>query len=74
MSDTIRIGFVDSSDAVDRFMEKTLLDYRKVEGDIIVIAEKHDMHRLRELLRSGMLDIIQISSFETDYLVECGIA
>ncbi len=74
IADTIRLGFVDSSDAVDRFMEKTLLDYRKVEGDITVIAEKHDMHRLSELLRSGMLDIIQTSSFETDYLDECGIA
>ncbi len=74
LADKIMLGFVDSSDTVDAFMKETLLAYKAVAPDMDVIAEKHDMHRLSELLRNGMLDIIQTSSFETAYLEEYGIS
>ena len=66
----IVLGFVDSSNVVDQFMEKSILEYSALKPSIHVIAEKHDMHRLSELLRNGMLDIIQTSDMEAPYLDE----
>lgn len=66
----IVLGFVDSSDVVDHFMETGILEYSTLHPEVHIIAEKHDMHRLSELLRNGMLDIIQTSDIESSYLDE----
>lgn len=70
LTDKVVLGFVDSSNVVDHFMEESILAYSQSHPHIHILAEKHDMHRLSELLRNGMLDIIQTSEMEASYLDE----
>lgn len=66
----LAFGFVDSSISVDRLIIKFVTDYRRQASDTELVIEKHDMHRLAELLNNGMLDLIQTSEFEIPYLDE----
>lgn len=66
----IVLGFVDSSAAVDQMISQSIMDYIPNHPDISITAEKHDMHRLVELLNTGMLDIVQTSAMEVPYLDE----
>ncbi|MGN0373495.1 MAG: LysR family transcriptional regulator [Enterocloster sp.] len=66
----IVLGFVDSSSDVDQLIRRIIIEYMKAHPRVEITAEKHDMHRLVELLNHGMLDIVQTSDFEIPYLTE----
>lgn len=66
----IVIGFVDSSENLDRKMKKIIREYTGLHPNIRITAEKHDMHRAAELLNTGMLDVIYTSATEVPYLAE----
>lgn len=66
----IVFGFVDSSADVDQMIRQSILQYMHMHPQIDITAEKHDMHRLVELLNHGFLDVIQTSSMESAYLDE----
>lgn len=69
----IVLGFVDSSDTIDQMIMQAIIEYKKFHPDITITAEKHDMHRLAELLHHGLLDIILTSAIEIPYLNNCKI-
>ncbi|MBE6041820.1 MAG: LysR family transcriptional regulator [Clostridiales bacterium] len=64
----IVLGFVDSSDQVDKMISSAIKKYSSRHPEIRITAEKHDMHRSAELLNSGMLDVILTSETEVPYL------
>ena len=66
----ILLGFVDSSDQVDRLMKQLILDHTKKNPQINIISEKHDMHRSVELLHFGMLDLAITNEIELPYIEE----
>lgn len=69
----IALGFVDSSVEVDQMFQNVITDYLVQKPYVKITAEKHDMHRLVELLNTGMLDIVQTCNFEIPYLEEHGL-
>ncbi|MBQ6582194.1 MAG: LysR family transcriptional regulator [Mogibacterium sp.] len=66
----LAIGIVDSAEYVDEAVREVVLRFREKHPDIEVVVEKHDMHRLVELLNVGMLDIVYSSAMEISYLAE----
>ncbi|MGN1388290.1 MAG: LysR family transcriptional regulator, partial [Bulleidia sp.] len=66
-------GFVDSSAVMDSLISDAIMKYRKDHPEILIIAEKHDMHRAAELLELGMLDLALTSGIEVDFLKERGL-
>lgn len=70
---TILFGFVDSSATIDQMMTQAIMEYRRSHPATTLVAEKHDMHRLAELLHHRLLDIILTSAIEVPYLDAHGI-
>ena len=69
----ILLGFVDSSSNMDTLIKNVIRDYEKIQPDIKIAAEKHDMHRSVELINFGMLDLAITNEMELPYLNEYGI-
>lgn len=69
----IVFGFVDSSVTIDQMIMESVMEYKNSHPEITVTVEKHDMHRLAELLHHGLLDIILTSAIEIPYLEEHGL-
>ena len=64
----LTVGIVDSANEVDSMVRKAILLFKENHPDIVVQVEKHDMHRLVELLNMGMLDVVYSSAIEIPYL------
>ena len=67
------LSFIDSSNAVDQLVSRTIRDYVAQNPGVHVQVEKHDMHRAVELLNVGMLDLAMTSEMEVPYLDEHGL-
>lgn len=64
----LTVGIVDSANEVDSLVREAILSFKEKHPDIVVQVEKHDMHRLVELLNMGMLDVVYSSAIEIPYL------
>lgn len=69
----IILGFVDSSASIDQMIRQVMIQYTRLHPHMDIIVEKHDMHRLSELLNHGLLDLILTSDFEAAYLSDHGL-
>lgn len=69
----ILLGFVDSSASIDQMIRQVVIQYTRLHPHMDIAVEKHDMHRLAELLNHGLLDLILTSDFESAYLSDRGL-